>query len=69
MERNIEQELDDLKRQIEEIKKLLDEKQESHHKKQKGKPEYIGKVRKMHGMHPDPAIEEIRDRLENITGD
>jgi|GEM_PF-324165 len=65
MIRNLEQEIDDIKMQIEEIKELLIPTPKTQIDEQ---PQHAGNVQKMPGMHPDPAIMKILDRLENSCG-
>lgn len=65
MERDYGQELDDLKRQVEELARLLTAKQTE----SEDNPDYIGAVKKSKKMHPDPAVMNILDRLENICGE
>jgi len=62
-ERNLEHEIDELRKDIAEIKELLGNK--------KNIPEFIGhagKIEKMENMHPDPHIMAVLDRLENTCG-
>ena len=66
MSRHLEQEIDDLKKQITEIKILLTDKQTN--KRQNVQPEFNDHIQKMPNMHPDPAIMDILDRLENTCG-
>ncbi len=65
MERDYGRELDDLKRQVEELARLLTAKQADPEEK----PDYIGAVKKSKKMHPDPAVMNILDRLENTCGE
>ena len=66
MSRNLEKEIDDIKQQLEKIKSLLTGKVSE---QQKEPPRMVGKVQKMSGMHPDPAIMKILNRLENTCGE
>ena len=63
MPRNLEYEIDEIKKQLDEIKELLAVKP-----KTQEQPQFVGGVQKMPGMHNDPAIMEILDRMENACG-
>ncbi|MDR1669401.1 MAG: DUF2087 domain-containing protein [Oscillospiraceae bacterium] len=65
MPRDFGREIDELKRQIDELARLFAGKQPE----PKEKPEYAGEVKKMEKMHPDPAIMSILDRLEDTCGE
>ncbi|MDR0293349.1 MAG: helix-turn-helix domain-containing protein [Oscillospiraceae bacterium] len=61
MSRNLEQEMDAVKKELEELKSLLLNRRED-------QPKSAGRIHKSRGMHPDPAIMSILDRLENACG-
>ncbi len=65
MDRDFARELDDLKRQVEELARLLAAKQADPEEK----PDHIGAVKKSKKMHPDPAVMNILGRLENTCGE
>ncbi len=69
MERNLEKEIDALKEELQEIKKLLS----TSHKKDAAKDtakqnKMVGHVQKMPDMYPDTNIMAILDELENTCG-
>ena len=66
MPRDLEQEMDEIKQQLEELKTLLTGKCS---KEQKEPPKMVGKIQKMPDMHPDPIIMKMLDRLENTCGE
>ncbi|MDF2541635.1 MAG: ArsR family transcriptional regulator [Herbinix sp.] len=73
MERNYSEEMDELKKQMDEMKKQMDEmKKVTEHvfllKSEAEPTEHVGRIQKMKGMHPDPTIMTLMDRLENTTG-
>lgn len=67
MERNYGLEIDELKKELADIKAMLEmmnpqpPEPEIEHKK-------VGHIEKVGKMHPDPAIQSIMDRLENSCG-
>lgn len=64
MERNYSAEIDAIKEEIKELKSLLTASIPAAPTEKKT----VGHVEKMIGMHPDPAIMSILDRLENECG-
>ena len=67
MKRNYGDEINALKKELEDIKELL---QKSFSTNPKGGEEIrqVGKIQKMPNMHPDPNIMAILDKLENTCG-
>jgi len=68
MERNYGTEIDSLKRELSDIKELLQsvaltKADQNEPKKQ------VGRIEKMINMHPNPSIMKILDNLENICGE
>lgn len=67
MERDLAQEIDEIKRQLADLQAML--------RKESGLPvtdephPTIGHVEKMPGMIPDPALSAVLDRLENACGE
>lgn len=72
MERNFGAEIDNLKKDLKDIKELLMNNFSANsvsRANQTGEPNNrVGHVKKMDNMHPDPAIMKILDKLENTCG-
>ena len=69
MERDFAKEIDELKKEISEIKELLTKnKGNSSSDNSSEKPEMIGHVQKMPDMHKDKNIMSILSRLEDSCG-
>lgn len=70
MKRNLENEMDELRQEMREIKTalatLLGREEED---APANKPLYAGHVQKMAGMHDDPHLMAILDKLENACGE
>ena len=64
MQRNIEQEIDEIKQQIEDIKNILIKENNN------GKPEFLGHIKKKNvgSSEEDPAAMDILNNLEDICG-
>ncbi len=68
MERNFGAEIDSLKRELSDIKELLQSVALT--KTNQTEPQkQVDRIEKMTNMHPDPNIMEILDNLENICGE
>lgn len=69
MSRNLEVEFDNLKQEMNELRQLLQEFITPKSEKTFPKENSNGSIQKMPNMHPDPAIMNILDRLENNSND
>ena len=68
MERDYGMEIDELKRELAEIKALLLPQKQEEPSGRADAVERVGYVQKMKEMYPDPSIMTIMDRLENNCG-
>jgi hypothetical protein len=66
MSRNLEQEMDEVKRRLEELSVLISTKQPPLPEE---RPKNAGHTRKPRASHPDPAITAIMDRMEHECGE
>lgn len=70
MERNYEKDIDYLKEELQKIKQLLGQKSDPPVSDEaQNQQKTVGHVQKMRGMHADPHIMAIMDRLENTCGE